>query len=95
MHVFDAELGIGCASIVVLDDRVADIYRITCLDVVKEVGHIEGDCRNMVVRVGLLDKFKLEVSSFSTYLASHSVIVNVLCKEYRSTVARTERLELL
>lgn len=41
MHILDAELSVGCATIIVLYDRVADIYRVAVLDVIKEIGHIE------------------------------------------------------
>ncbi len=40
-EVLDAELGAGCAAVVVLHDGIADIYRITGLDVVEIVSHIE------------------------------------------------------
>lgn len=41
VEVFDAELSVGCAAIVVFYDTVAYIHRITRLDVVEVVSHIE------------------------------------------------------
>ena len=41
VKVADAELGVGGATIVVLYDGVADIYRVAVLDVIEEIGHIE------------------------------------------------------
>ena len=94
-EVLDAELGVGSAAVVVLDDRIADVDRIACLYMVEERGHIEGYGGDMVVRVRFLDEFELEMASFSTYLASHSVVIYVFGKEYRGAVSRAERLELL
>ena len=47
MHVLYAELCIGCSSIVVFYDRVAYINRVTGLDMIEEISHIEGYCRNV------------------------------------------------
>ena len=51
VEIPDAELGVGSAAIVVLYDRVADVDRIAGLDVIEEVGHIEGNRRDMVIRM--------------------------------------------
>ena len=50
-EVLDAELGVGSAAVVVLDDRIADVDRIACLYMVEERGHVEGYGGDMVVRV--------------------------------------------
>ena len=50
-EIFDAELGVGGATIVVFYDGVADIDRVAGLDVVEEVGHVEGDGRDVMVWV--------------------------------------------
>ncbi len=62
---------------------------------VEEVGHIEGDGGDMVIWMRFLDEFELEMASLSTDLTSHSVVIDVLCKEYRSGIPGAERLELL
>jgi hypothetical protein len=84
VHILDAELGVGRSSIIILYDGVAYIDGIAGLDMVKEISHIEGDGRDMMVRMGLLDKFELEMSSLCAYLSSHSVVINIFGKEYRS-----------
>ena len=94
-EVFDAELGVGGATIVVFYDGVADIDRVAGLDVVEEVGHVEGDGGDVVIRMRLLDEFEFEVAAFCTYLAAHAVVIHIFRQEYRSAVARAERLELL
>ena len=43
----------------------------------------------------LLDKLQLEVTAFRTHLTAHSVVVYIICTEYRSSIARSERLKLL
>ena len=48
-HILDAELEGGIASVVVLDDGVADVERIAFLDVVEVFGHIESYGRDAVV----------------------------------------------
>ena len=95
MHVIDSVLSVCRAAIVVFDNRIAYINRISCLDMVKEVGHIEAYCRDVMVWMRLLYELELEVTAFRTYLAAHSVVIHVLRKEYRRAVARTEWLELL
>ena len=49
VKVTDAELGVGCAAVVVLYYRIADIYRVAGLDVVEEICHIECDGRDMMI----------------------------------------------
>ena len=49
MKIPYAQLGVCCATIVVLYDAVTYIYRISDLYVIEEVGHIERDSGNMVV----------------------------------------------
>ena len=49
----------------------------------------------MVIWMGLLDEFQLEVSSFCTDLSDASVVIYIVCPEDRHAVARSERLELL
>ena len=44
MHVLDPELGIGSTTIIILYDRIADVNRVSGLDMVKEMSHIEADC---------------------------------------------------
>ena len=51
VEIFNAQLSVGCATIIILYDAVAHIYRITGLDMVEEVCHIEGNRRDMVVRM--------------------------------------------
>ena len=51
VKVLDTELSVGCASVIVFDDGIADIDRISGLDMVEIVGHIECDGRNMMVRM--------------------------------------------
>ena len=43
MEVFYAELGVSCAAVVIFYNTVADIHRITGLDVVEIFSHIECD----------------------------------------------------
>ena len=59
------------------------------------VRHIEGYCRYVMVRMRLLDELKLEMTAFCTYLTAHSVVIDMVCTEHRSSVSRTEGLELL
>ena len=35
------------------------------------------------------------MAAFCSHLASHSVVIDIVCAEYRCVVSRTERLELL
>ena len=44
VKVTDAELGVGCAAVVVLYDTVADVNRIAGFDMVEESGHVECYC---------------------------------------------------
>ena len=62
---------------------------------VEIVRHIECYCRYMVVRMRLLDEFELKMSSLSSYFTSHTVIIDVIGTEHRSSITWTERLELL
>ena len=94
-EVLYAELGVGGAAVVVFHYRIADIDRVAGLDVVEEVGHVERYCRDVMVRMRLLDEFEFEMAAFCTDLASHSIVVDILRQEDRSTVAGSERLELL
>ena len=57
VKVLDAELGISRATVIVLNDRIADVNRIAGLDVVEEICHIECYRGDVVVWVGLLDEF--------------------------------------
>ena len=95
VHVLDAELGICRTSVVILYNRVTYIYRVTGLDMVEEISHVERYGRDMMVRMRLLNEFKLEMTAFCSYLTSHSVVIYVFSKEHRRCVSRTERLELL
>jgi len=95
VEVFYAKLGVGCATIVVLHYTIADIDRVTGLDVVEVVGHIEGYRRNVMVRLRFLDELELEVPALGTYLADISIVIYIVCTENRHAVARSERLELL
>ena len=79
MEVFYAKLGVGCATIVVLYDTIADIDRVTGLDVVEVVGHIEGYRRNVMVRLRFLDELELEVPALGTYLADISIVIYIVC----------------
>lgn len=49
--ILDAKLGVGGAAIVIFHDGVADVYRVAGLDAVIEVSHIEGDGRDVMVRM--------------------------------------------
>ena len=51
MHVFDAELGIGCAAVVILHYRIAYVDRVTCFYMIEEMSHIESYRRDMVIWV--------------------------------------------
>lgn len=84
MHILDAELSVGCATIIVLYDRVADIYRIASLDVIEEISHIECNGRNMMVWMRLLDEFELQMAALRTDLSSHSIVIDIFCEEDRS-----------
>ena len=95
MEILDTKLRVGCATIIVLYNRVADINRISSLYMIKIISHIESYRRDMMVRVRLLNEFKLEVTTLGTYLATHSVVIDIVCTEYRRRVSRSERLELL
>ena len=57
VKVLDAELGISRATVIVLNDRIADVNRIAGLDVVEEICHVECYRGDVVVWVGLLDEF--------------------------------------
>ena len=56
VKVLDAELGISRATVIVLNDRIADVNRIAGLDVVEEICHVECYRGDVVVWVGLLDE---------------------------------------
>ena len=56
VKVLDAELGISRATVIVLNNRIADVNRIAGLDVVEEICHVECYRRDVVVWVGLLDE---------------------------------------
>ena len=61
-----------------------------------EVGrHIEGDGRNLMVRLRFLYQFKLQMLSSGAHLSAVSVVIDILGQENRGTVTRSERLELL
>ena len=83
MEILDTKLCVGCATIIVLYNRVADIDRISSLYMIKIISHIESYRRDMMVRVRLLNEFKLEVTTLGTYLATHSVVIDIVCTEYR------------
>lgn len=51
MHILYAELGICSTPVVVLHDRIADVDRISGLDMVEEISHIECDGRDMMIRM--------------------------------------------
>ena len=51
VEIFNAQLSVGCATIIILYDAVAHIYRITGLDMVEEVSHVEGNGGDVVVRM--------------------------------------------
>ena len=51
VHILDTELGICGTAIIVFHDRVTYINRISGLDVVKEMGHIEAYRRDVVIRM--------------------------------------------
>lgn len=51
VKVLDAELGISRATVIVLNDRIADINRIAGLDVVEEISHVECYRGDVVIRV--------------------------------------------
>ena len=95
VDVLDAELGVGGAAIVVLHDGVTDVYRVAGLDAVVEVGHIEGYGRDVMIWMRFLDELELEVASFSSHLAAHTVVIYIVSTEYWCMVARAERLDLL
>ena len=95
MKVLHAKLCARRAAIIVLHYTVADIHWVSGLDVVEVSRHVECDCRYMMIWMGLLDKFELEVSSLRSNLADASVVIYVVCAEDRHAVARSERLELL
>ena len=61
----------------------------------EEVGHVEGYGRYLVIRLGFLDEFQLEMLSTGTHLAAGAVVIDILRQENGSIVARSERLELL
>lgn len=48
----------------------------------------------MPVRLGLLDKFELEMAGIGTYPASIAVVIDILRQEDRCAVPGAERLEL-
>ena len=56
---------------------------------------VECDCRDVPVRLVLLDKFQFKVAVVTSHYPSVSVVVHILGNKYRRTVARAERLELL
>ena len=95
MHIVYAELGVCRSPIVVLYDGIAYIDGISGLDMVEEISHVERYGRDMMVRMRLLNEFKLEMTTFCSYLTSHSVIIYIFSKKHRCCVSRTERLELL
>lgn len=90
-----AQLDGGIAPIIVLDYGVADIERITVLDVVIEIRHIEGDGRDLVIWLRLLNQVQLHVHATGTDLASRPRIIDILRLEHGIVIARAERLELL
>ena len=48
-EIFDAKLSVGSATIIILDNRITDIDRITGLDMIEIRSHIEGNRRDMVI----------------------------------------------
>ena len=95
MEVLDTELSIGSSAIVVFHYAVADIYGVSGLDMVEVVGHIEGNGRDVVVWMRLLDKLKLQMAALCSDLTDISVIIYVVRTEDGHAVARAKRLELL
>ena len=51
--------------------------------------------RYMSVWLIFLDKLKFHMSVVRAHLATITIVVDILCNEYRRLVARAERLELL
>ena len=95
MDVFDAELDVRDAAVVVLDYRVADVDRVSISDVLEMLGLVEGDGRQMVIRLGFLDKLQLQMPCICAHTAAIAIVVDILGQENRRSVARAERLELL
>ena len=95
MQVLDTQLDIGDATIVVLDDDIAYVDRISRLYVLEMLSLVESYGRYVVVRLRLLYKLELQMAGFRTYAAAVPVVIHILGHEYRGVVSRSEWLELL
>ena len=83
-HILDSELDIGCSSVIVLNDGIAHVKRITELDVIKEFRHIEAYGGYMVIWTGFLNQLKFQMSALSPDLAAITIVIDILSKENRS-----------
>ena len=95
LDVLDTELEGGVAAIVVLDNRVADVEGIPGLDIIKVIRHVEGNSRDLVERLLLVDEVQFHVDSPGAHLAPVTTVRDILGQENRVVVARAEGLELL
>ena len=94
VHIFDTELDVRVAAIVVLHNGIAYIERIAGLDMVEEIRHVEGDGRNLMIWLVFLKEVQLDVYTAGAYLAGIADVIHALCEEERIVVPGTERLEL-
>ena len=95
LDILDTKLEGRVAAVVVLDDRVADVEGIACLDIIVIIRHVECDGRNLMEGLFLIDQVKLHVDTAGTDLTAVATVRNVLCQEYGIIIAGTEGLELL